>query len=106
MCVAHRSIDLTDSEFAPVRDSLLKRRQKLVLGGQLRREYLKYREMRRFLLLLDRAGALHFYADAEVDVITSQLTTAGVCSSNDEHLIALARRSGARVLCTSDKAAA
>jgi hypothetical protein len=106
MCVAHRAIDPSDVDFEPVRRSFLEGKQVLVVGGQLRREYLGFSAIRSFLVELDRKGRLRIVRDAIVDDVTSQLRDGQTCESNDEHLVALARVSGARILCTSDAAAA
>ena len=105
-CVAHRAVNMADPDFAPVRDSLSAGEQVLVIGGQLLREYKKYREIVRFVVELDRRGRARIVRDERVDAETQRITDSGLCGSNDQHLVALARVTGARLLCTSDGAAA
>ena len=102
MCVAHRAIDPTDDDFEPVRAALTSGRQVLVLGGQLRREYMKYLPLLRFVAELDRRGGVRILLESAIDDETARVRKLGLCESNDEHLIALARVSGARLLCTTD----
>lgn len=106
MCVAHRALDPHDADFDPVRIALTRGKQVLVVGGQLRREYLGYSSLRRFLVELDRMGSLRIVRDHSVDELTDSINAVDLCESNDAHLIALAQISGARILCTSDDAAA
>lgn len=105
MCVAHRLLDLADGSFAPVRTTLMTGKHRLVVGGELRREYLKSNTLLRFLADLDRRGRAHIISNDLVDRETKVVEALGQCLSNDTHLIALARVSGARILCTDDEAA-
>ena len=73
-------------------------------GGELRREYGKIDRAFRVLLNLDRAGRAKAFPDQPIDEITNDLKEAGVCTSNDEHVIALARISECRLLCSNDRA--
>lgn len=79
-------------------------RGKLVIGGQLRRELNAYGDFKRWLrtaLVRNRALAID---DARVDAETGSLREQGVCQSDDEHIVALAKVSGARLLFTNDRA--
>lgn len=105
-CVTHRLLDVNDADFTPVRASIEAGLQTITLGGHLLREYARYREVVRFMAELARRGRLRVVRDTAVDLETESLKAAGACSSNDAHLVALARVSGARILCTSDLAAA
>ena len=49
------------------------------------------------------AGIVHYYNDNQVDEKTEKLKNADTCVSNDQHVIALAQISGARLLYTNDK---
>lgn len=101
-CVTHRVINLADRDYEPVRASLLTSKQILVVGGQLRLEYIQYPPFRRFLAELDRKGRVRTVSDVDIDAATAEVEASGECESNDAHLIALARVTGARVLCSED----
>jgi hypothetical protein len=58
----------------------------------------------RFLRALAQANGAHKIDDAAVDGGEKQLGAAKACVPNDEHIIALARRSGARIVRTEDEA--
>ena len=79
-------------------------RVKLVVGGELLRELEQNWDFKRWLrTALVRNIALSVNddtVDAETDAIRSQ----GICRSNDAHVLALARVSGARLLLTNDDA--
>jgi len=75
---------------------------KIVYGGELRREYLRRKDMMEQLAALDRKGQAKIISDAEVDNETKAVKATGLCRSNDEHVIALARVGRVRLLCASD----
>ncbi len=75
---------------------------KLVHGGKLTREFIKSNSLRRILVVLDRAGRGFKVDDAAVDAEEKVVTSTGMCSSDDEHIIALARVSHVRLLCSHD----
>jgi len=109
--VAHRVFFSTpkdpDPDFKDLSDSLFGRRNpsaKIVYGGGLKREYLRSGKVRRVLLELDRNGRAQQVKDSEVDAEEKKLMSNDVCVSDDEHVIALARISGARLLCSDDNA--
>lgn len=73
----------------------------LVVGGKLRQELARhnaYQEWQRQGLL---SGRVKSFPDAEVDQVASNIK--GKCQSNDNHVIALAIVSGARLLYTGDR---
>ena len=75
---------------------------KLVVGGGLLRELDEYGDFKRWLrTALGRNVALAA-DDAEVDNETQVMREHGTCRSDDEHVLALARVSGARLLFTND----
>jgi len=74
----------------------------LVYGGKLRREYERTTKFRRWLMVLDRQGSARYVSDSLVDAETQALIRNGQCVSDDQHIIALARIGGARLLCTND----
>jgi hypothetical protein len=77
----------------------------VVYGGtKFLREIDRSASARRWFLQLQRAGRAKLIEQAVVDAEEQAVRARGLCSSDDEHLIALARTSGARVFCTEDAA--
>ena len=107
MNVAHRVfLRENDPDFAPVHESLFgtsKPKASIVYGGQLLREYAGNNAVRRVIAILDRAARARRVTDDAVDAETTSLCSAGQCVSDDEHIIALARISGVRLLCSHDR---
>lgn len=91
-------------DFVPVLDWLQQRDGCLVVGGRLADELGQLERARRFVLQLLRAGVARQVPAAEVDREEAEVAATGLCESNDSHVVALARVSGARTLCTHDKA--
>ncbi len=93
--------DKPTKNFSPLIDWLTNKDGKLVVGGQLAREVYRVAAARRFVRNLLQAGR----ARSIPDNITERETTfvSDLCDSNDPHVIALARISGARILCSHDK---
>jgi hypothetical protein len=73
------------------------------LGGQLAREILRIRNAQRYFRELLRAGRARRYPDERVDADEAAVRDTGLCVSDDPHVIALARVSGARVLFSEDR---
>lgn len=105
ICVAHRAIDTTDVDFQPLRDSLMRGDQVLVIGGYLLQEYARYARVVKFVAELDRAGRVRVEPNHLVEAETKRVDEMNICVSNDAHVIGLARVSGARLLCSTDAAA-
>jgi len=93
--------DLQD-DFKPVIDWLTSKKKdgKLVVGGQLATELNRVSSARRFVKSLMQAGRARRIPDNDIDAEARRV--AGQCKSNDAHVIALARISGARILCSHD----
>ncbi len=91
------------SDFQPIIAWLTSPQQegRLVFGGHLAIELSKVNAARRFVKVLLQAGRARFIPAGALENETNRLR--GVCSSNDPHVIALARVSGARILCSRDK---
>lgn len=86
----------------PILEWLFKKDGCLVYGGtKMAKEIERVGEARRSLLELVRAGRARKCDDARVDA--EQATVAHLCRSDDSHVIALARVSGARVLYSGDE---
>lgn len=95
----------SDPEFSALHRALFgKKRPNAILtyGGRLTREYRQNYGLGRVLATLDRAGRARAVADAHVDAATRLIAEGGVAASNDHHILALARVSGARILCSQD----
>lgn len=91
-------------DFVPVLDWLQQRDGCLVVGGHLADELGRLEKARRFVLQLLRAGIALQVPTAEVAREEAEVAATGFCESNDSHVVALARVSGARTLCTHDRA--
>jgi len=74
----------------------------LVFGGELARELSRVAGARGYLRQLNQAGRARQIPDVEVDADEQCVAQTGLCRSDDPHVVALARVSGARTLCTHD----
>ena len=77
---------------------------RLALGGKLRSELAGLENFRRVYDLLRQNGRVVDIEDSVVDAETASLEARRICRSNDAHVLALARVSGARLLYTNDQA--
>jgi len=93
-----------NDDFRPIIDWLTSptKNGKLVVGGKLRYELYKIENARRFIMGLIRAGRAKDITE-NVDEETEKVKKLPELKSDDPHIIALARVSGARVLCTREK---
>lgn len=91
------------SEAQPVLDWLLLGEGGLVIGGRLKDEHLRAKpgESQRLWLALKRAGRLYEVERSSVDAEEARLS--GQTESDDPHVVALARLSGARLLYSEDQ---
>ena len=81
-----------------------KKNGQLVVGGELLRElegHQKFKDWFQQALLAGRARRID---DQYVNNEAETLRACGICRSNDEHVLALAKVSGARLLYTNDRA--
>ncbi len=93
----------TSEEISQIVIELLKRQKgKLYIGGRLKSEMPQ--GLRPWLDAGVRAGWIMNVPDGEVDRDECWLVDRGDLESNDHHVIALARVSGARVLVSRDRA--
>lgn len=95
--------DTTDEHFRPVREWLL-RGGVLVYGGRLAAELARVSAAQRLVAALLRSGNARLVAAADVGREEHAVAKTGLCKSNDPHVVALVRLSGARTVCTEDKA--
>ncbi len=75
----------------------------VALGGRLFAEQMRVERARGLFAEWLRAGRAFRYKDAEVSKEESEVVGSGLCKSDDPHVIALARVSGARVLFSADQ---
>jgi len=103
--IAHLVFDTQPHrDFIPIRSWLNSSECCLVYGGRLAGELLKIGKARRYLKALDQAGKARHIPEKSVaieqqDIIEKRLPFV----SNDLHVVALARISGARLLCSHDR---
>ena len=83
-------------------DWLASPRGQLVVGGEFRRELSRDHRFVRWLGGAIRYGRVRTIPDEAVEERADDLRRRGVCKSNDEHVLALAITSGARLLYTND----
>lgn len=74
---------------------------KLVVGGKLSKE-LAYSRFRNWFGEAIKSGRAKRFNDQEINNRTTKLTAEGVCKSDDQHIIALAQISHARLLYSND----
>lgn len=88
--------------FRPILNWLLspKENGKLVVGGHLTTELYKVTNAHRFIRGLYQAGRVKIFPDDTVQKETKLVSS--ICESDDPHVIALAKVSGARILCSHD----
>ena len=77
-------------------------RVRLVIGGRLLRELDHNREFRGWRRQAVLAGRIVLLNDEAVDERARQLEQENACRSDDEHIIAVAQLSGARLLYSND----
>lgn len=101
--VAHEFSRPPSANAIPIINWLDKHDGRMVYGGHLAREMESTTaDFRRFVAEHLRAGIAIRIADAAVD--REHQRVAGLCNSNDPHVVALALVSGARVLFSDDQA--
>jgi hypothetical protein len=95
-----------EADFRPVFDWLQAPDKNgcLVFGGKLFKELSNRTASLRYLRALLQAGRAYRIPDVVVQSDEQQVTDSRLCQSNDPHVVALARVSGARILCSHDQA--
>ena len=86
--------------YFPALNWIRRRDGKLVVGGRLWIKEYHGTQRANLVQSLEQAGRAIIYPASVVDA--EEDTVRDACKSNDTHVIALARVSGARVLCTKD----
>ena len=92
-----------DSDFLPVYEALLRKKAIAFYGGKLADEYAKMTTFRSRIAAMDRIGAFKQFSRNSVESETKTVADSKLCRSNDVHIIALARVSHCRLLCSNDK---
>lgn len=91
-------------EFAPIMKAILDGKARLVLGGSKQKtEYQRIYSAWRYIKILDQAGKARLVSDDDVDAEQEQIQNHLTIQSDDAHILALARISGARLLCSRDQ---
>ena len=75
----------------------------LVVGGKLLQELGEYQKFAQWLQQAVSSGRARRISDQEVNGETENLQSRRICQSDDEHVLGLARASGARLLFTNDQ---
>jgi hypothetical protein len=105
--IAHRALLRDDDvDFKFVHSYLFSERYpngRLMFGGRLAEEYGRVAALRRIVVELNRAGRAVRIEDKLVNDEEEAVCALGYCRSDDEHIIALARVSGVRLLCSLDQ---
>jgi PIN domain len=91
-------------DFSPVMEWVLEKGGMVAVGGRLAAELERVSQPRRFILSLLRSGRARRVPDEEIVAEELALQENGLCISNDCHVLALVRLSGARTVCTLDRA--
>ncbi len=89
------------ADYQPLWDWLERKGGALVYGGRLATNG-ELKGKKTLLAKLKQAGRAYECLKADVDREERAVKKMGLCRSNDPHVIALARVSGARVLCSDD----
>ena len=89
-------------DYTPIWKWINNKDGKLVFGGKLKKELIGNDKLKRLLIQLNSAGKAISYPDDKVDAEQKIVEKMNECVSDDPHVIALARVSKARVLCTND----
>lgn len=87
----------------PVVDSIEKRRVLLVIGGKNTEELSWNNKVERWLRGLRRANVARVIPKSDIEQEEKVLSQLGLHQSNDMHILALARASGARLLFSRDE---
>lgn len=108
MCVAKRVLlDENDKDYNKLQESIFSQIRipsvNIVYGGELANEYIINHNVYQIVLSLERAGKAHQENFIDVSKETNIIIKNSTYKSDDEHILALARVSGARILASSDK---
>ena len=101
--VAHYFLTGKDPELKPLQDFIYRGDSMLVIGGKLREELFRNRQVRSRIVVLSQSARVAVF---DSDLIEEEIRNLPHRSlaSDDPHIIALARVSGARILFSGDQA--
>jgi predicted nucleic acid-binding protein len=91
-----------DANYAPVWTWIERRDGKIVYGGELAGELNRLGSARRLLVELQRKGRAYLIQATRIQEEEKRVVGMRNRRSDDPHVLALARASGARILCTDD----
>jgi hypothetical protein len=89
-------------DYRPILD-WLERGGMIVFGAKLARELDRVDAARRYLRALVQAGRAHQASGTTVDAEEAAMAAVGAIRSDDPHVLALARATGTRLLCSNDE---
>jgi len=99
------SIVNRDEDSVPILEWLLEDKSQIALGGsKIRNEYSKHAGFFRYIGELEKSGKVRIAKDENVDAEEINLLQSKDLSSDDHHVIALARVTGCRLVYSSDMA--
>lgn len=101
-CVVVNVLLERNTKYCHILKALFDRKNKLIIGGLLKDEYLRNNNIRQIIKQLDQSGISKIIPKSEIEHEKQLVEDSGHCISNDTHIIALARVGGARVLCSDD----
>ena len=90
------------SDAKPVIDSIQKRKMLLVIGGKNTEELILNKKVGQWLAELYRSNMVRIILEPDIEREEHILLGLGQRQSNDDHILALARASGARLLFSRD----
>jgi predicted nucleic acid-binding protein len=94
--------DTLNDDYTPVINWLFSEDGIMVYGGKLAEELFRIGIANRSIRVLQNAGHAIRFQDASVNTEEQNVIDLRISKSNDTHIIALARVSGARTLCSHD----
>jgi hypothetical protein len=89
-------------EYKPVADWIDTKGGKFVIGGKLTEELNEGRGYRALIGQYKRKGSVRSMETTDIDADIKEIARIGKIKSDDQHVLALARVSGARTLCTNE----
>ena len=89
-------------DYQPIFSWIDKKNGCIIYGGKNAIELFEVDKARDAIIKLDRAGKAKKMDYCELDKIEDSIVKSGFCVSNDPHVLALARISGTRFLCSKD----
>jgi predicted nucleic acid-binding protein len=84
-------------------DRVARGRCRIIFGGKLTNELARVGQAQRLLAELKASGKAFELRGESINAELDKVEELGICRSNDLHIIALARASGARVLFSHDR---